>query len=172
MSMKTTSQRGLDLIENAEGLHLRAYQDGIGVWTIGYGHTRGVRPGMVITAADAQAYLRSDIATAERGVNTLVTVDINQNQFDALVDFTFNLGSGALAGSTLLRRLNDGDYEGAANEFGLWVYAGGKIEPGLVRRRSAEKALFLRLQDTQSPDINWMTQLNKTQQRGASRHAE
>ncbi|WP_442323775.1 lysozyme [Cernens ardua] len=169
--MKSTSQRGLDLVENAEGLHLRAYQDGVGVWTIGYGHTRGVRPGMVITAADAQAYLRSDLNAAERAVNTLVTVDINQNQFDALVDFTFNLGAGALAGSTLLRRLNDGDYDGAADEFGLWVHAGRKIELGLVKRRSAEKALFLRPQDTQSPAINWMTQLNKTQQRGASSNA-
>lgn len=171
MAMKTTSQRGLDLIENAEGLHLTAYQDDVGVWTIGYGHTRGVRPGMVITAADAQAYLRSDLNVAERAVNTLVTVDITQNQFDALVDFTFNLGAGDLAGSTLLRRLNDGDYDGAANEFGLWIHAGGKVEPGLVKRRNAEKALFMRPQDSVNPTINWMTQLNKTQQKGVSQHA-
>jgi GH24 family phage-related lysozyme (muramidase) len=87
--------------------------------------------------------LQSDIRIVTSYVNRLVTVEINQNQFDALVDFTFNLGSGALAGSTLLKKLNAGDYEGAANEFKRWNHVNGKPSKGLTRRRAAEEKMFL-----------------------------
>lgn len=164
----TTSQRGLDLIETAEGLSLTAYRDGAGIWTIGYGHTQSVRPGMVITAAQAQAFLRMDIRNAEAAVNTLVCVNLTQNQFDALVDFTYNLGRGTLAESTLLRKLNQGDTEGAAAEFDRWIHAGGKVEQGLVTRRASDRALFERPQDAPNPTINWMQQLIKTQRAGGA----
>lgn len=139
----TTSQKGIDLIKSFEGCRLTAYQDSVGVWTIGYGHTSGVYSGMTITEAQAEAYLKSDLVTSENAVNKYVTYAINQNQFDALVSFTFNLGSGNLASSTLLKKLNQGDISGAANEFDKWIYAGGEVLEGLVKRRAAEKELFL-----------------------------
>jgi lysozyme len=137
-----TSQNGIQMIEGFEGLRLNAYQDIVGVWTIGYGHTAGVRSGQVISQAQAESFLRSDIASSENGVNDLVHVPLNQNQFDALVSFAFNLGVGALAKSTLLQLLNKGDYKGASGQFDLWVHAGGKVIQGLVNRRNAEQKLF------------------------------
>lgn len=139
----TTSQAGINLIKSFEGCRLKAYQDSVGVWTIGYGHTSGVYSGMTITEEQAEAFLKADLGTSERAVNRLVTYIINQNQFDALVSFTFNLGSGNLAESTLLKKLNKGDITGAANEFDKWIYAGGEVLKGLVRRRAAEKEMFL-----------------------------
>lgn len=139
----TTSQKGIDLIKSFEGCRLTAYQDSIGVWTIGYGHTSGVYSGMTITEAQAEAYLRSDLIISENSVNQYVTYAINQNQFDALISFTFNLGSGNLASSTLLKKLNQGDISGAANEFDKWIYAGDEVLEGLVKRRAAENELFL-----------------------------
>ena len=138
-----TSQKGIDLIKSFEGCRLTAYQDSVGVWTIGYGHTSGVYQGMTITEEQAEEFLRSDLGTSESAVNRLVTYGINQNQFDALVSFTFNLGSGNLAKSDLLKKLNQGDITGAANEFDKWVHAGGQVLEGLVKRRAAEKELFL-----------------------------
>ncbi|MDE7322631.1 MAG: glycoside hydrolase family protein [Lachnospiraceae bacterium] len=138
-----TSQKGINLIKEFESCRLTAYQDIAGVWTIGYGHTGGVSSGMTISQAQAEAYLKSDLARFEKAVNKYVTVGITQNMFDALVSFTFNLGEGSLANSTLLKKLNAGDVSGAANEFDKWVYASGKVSNGLVRRRAAEKALFL-----------------------------
>ncbi|MBF2035158.1 MAG: lysozyme [Leptolyngbyaceae cyanobacterium T60_A2020_046] len=139
---------GLLLIKTFEGCELRAYQDSVGVWTIGYGHTSmagppTVTPGMTITEAEAEAILRRDLGKFEAGVRDLVKVPLNSNQFSALVSFSFNVGLGALGGSTMLRKLNAGDYAGAANEFPRWVRAGGQTLPGLVRRRNAEQALFL-----------------------------
>lgn len=150
MAMKT-SQRGVDLIKEFEGLRLTAYYDAVGVLTIGYGHTNRsasadrypVYPGQTITAAKAEEILKADLVVFEDAVNRNVTYPINQNQFDALVSFTFNVGEGNLRSSTLLKKLNSGDIMGAANEFERWVYAGGQVYPGLVRRREAEKALFL-----------------------------
>lgn len=139
----TYSQNGLKLTESFEGLRLEAYQDQVGVWTIGYGHTSGVTPGMVCTQDQAQAWLLEDVQGASFAVNRMVTVQLNQNQFDALVDFTFNLGSGNLASSTLLRLLNAGDFTGAANEFPKWNHAGGVVVDGLTKRRKAEQELFL-----------------------------
>ena len=142
--MPTMNAAGLALTEQSEGLRLSAYQDSGGVWTIGYGHTGpDVTPGMVITAAQAQTLLQADLKTAENAVSDLVQVALTPNQFSALVDFVFNVGEAALAGSTLLALVNRGDFAGAADQFGKWVYAAGQELPGLVTRRAAEKALFL-----------------------------
>ena len=138
------SNKGLALTEQCEGLRLTAYQDSVGVWTIGYGHTGAdVHPGLTITQQQASALLLKDVASAVATVNRLVKVALTQNQFDALVDFVFNAGAGNFASSTLLRVLNTGDYAAAAAQFPRWVHAGNQILPGLVARRNAEQALFL-----------------------------
>ena len=136
------SAQGLDLVKRFEGLRLGAYQDAAGVWTIGYGHTGNVHPGQRITEAHAEQLLRKDVAWAEDAVRKNVDVPLSQGQFDALVSFTFNLGAGALQRSTLLQKLNAGDYAGAQAEFGRFVHAGGRVLPGLVRRRADEAELF------------------------------
>ena len=141
------SNNGLNLIKQFEGLKLNAYDDGVGVWTIGYGtikYPNGVRVkhGDKITQAQADQYIANDVATFERAVNMLVNVPLNQNQFDALVSFTYNLGATNLSASTLLKKLNLKDYNGAAGEFQKWNKAGGKVMTGLVRRRKAEMELF------------------------------
>ncbi|MBM5459210.1 lysozyme [Pseudomonas sp. P66] len=138
-----TSQRGLSLIKSFEGLRLLAYRDAVGVWTIGYGATRGVKAGMSITKEQAERMLLNDVQRFEPEVERLVKVPLNKNQWDALVSFTYNLGAANLESSTLLRKLNAGDYEGAAEQFPRWNKAGGKVLPGLVRRREAERVLFL-----------------------------
>lgn len=141
---KTTGQRGRSLICQFEGLRLTAYRDMVGVWTIGYGHTGpDVKPGLMITQQQADQLLINDLVRFERGVNVLVTVKLNQNQFDALVSFAYNLGLGALQNSTLLRLLNDGNYQAAADQFPRWNRAGGNVVAGLARRRYAERELFL-----------------------------
>jgi GH24 family phage-related lysozyme (muramidase) len=142
------SQNGVDLIKNFEGLRLKAYYDSAGVLTIGYGWTHpvdGVKiyPGMAINAETAERLLKTGLVSYENDVNRLVKVKLNQNQFDALVSFAYNLGSGALSTSTLLKKLNAGDYTGAADEFLRWNKAGGKVLPGLTLRRKAERKLFL-----------------------------
>lgn len=137
-----TSEKGLELIKHFEGLRLQAYQCSAHVWTIGYGHTAGVQPGDSVTTEQADSLLRQDIEESERSIARYVTVPLNSCQFDALASFTFNLGAGNLRASTLLKKLNAGNYSGAAEEFPRWVSAGGKKLPGLVRRREAEKALF------------------------------
>ncbi|MEM6596590.1 MAG: glycoside hydrolase family protein [Cyanobacteria bacterium P01_C01_bin.69] len=134
---------GLELIKSFEGLRLNAYLDAVGVWTIGYGHTRTAGPGQRVSFAEATALLREDVATFEKAVTRAVRVPITANQYAALVSFAYNVGSGALNSSTLLRRLNAGDTFGAANEFLRWNRAGGRVLAGLTRRREAERALFL-----------------------------
>jgi lysozyme len=141
--MPQLNQAGLDLIESFEGLRLTAYDDGTGVLTIGFGHTGGVTPGETITQEQAEEFLKSDVAGAETSVENLVEVDLTPNQFAALVSFTFNLGGGALAGSTLLALVNSKEFDAAAQQFGRWVYADGQELEGLVRRRAAEAKLFL-----------------------------
>jgi len=139
----TYSGSGLSLTESFEGLELTAYQDQVGVWTIGYGHTGpDVTPGLTITQAQAQALLAQDVGGAVVCVNDAVTVSLTQNQFDALVDFVFNLGCAAFTGSTLLRDVNAGDFAGAATQFDRWDRAGGQVVAGLLRRRQAETAMF------------------------------
>jgi lysozyme len=148
--MMQISPRGLKLIADFEGLRLKAYPDpgtGGDPWTIGYGTTvypdgRKVKKGDVITQVQALDYLKQDVKKFATSVNQLVSVPLNQNRFDALVSFTYNLGAGALARSSLLRKLNAREYEAAAAEFDKWVYAGGRILPGLVNRRKAERDLF------------------------------
>jgi len=129
-------------IKKWEGLRLRAYTDVVGVWTIGYGHTKTAKPGMVITEKEAERLLRWDLDWAEEAVRDHVKVDITQPQFDALVSFTYNVGAGAFRGSTLLRKLNAGDHEGAAQEFKRWNKGGGRVIQGLVNRRADEERLF------------------------------
>lgn len=138
----TYSEDGLHLTEQFEGLRLAAYLDSVGVPTIGYGHTRNVVMGMTCTQEQAEQWLQEDVQIAVDGVNRLVTVELTQNQFDALVDFAFNLGVGNLQHSTLLKLLNTGNYAGAAGEFEKWDKAGGQTLPGLLRRRQAERDLF------------------------------
>lgn len=135
------SNRGIDLIKQFEGLRLDAYQDSVGVWTIGYGHTQGVKAGDKITQEQADKLLMEDLAIFQRAVNKAVYIPLRQGQFDALVSFAFNLGVGNLLSSTLLRLLNSGQDPSA--EFGKWVNAGGKKLAGLVRRREAERLLFV-----------------------------
>lgn len=140
---KRTNSNGLQLIKSFEGLRLEAYQDAVGVWTIGYGTTRNVTPGMKISQAKAEEFLQDDLERFEKAVNEAITVSINDNQFSALVAFTYNVGSGALRSSTLRKKLNQGDTLGAADEFLRWNKAGGRVLAGLTRRRRAERALFL-----------------------------
>lgn len=146
---RKTATKGIELIKEFEGCRLTAYKCPAGVWTIGYGHTgtvdgKLIGKGMTITAAKATEMLKKDLAEFEAAVNGCVTVPITQNMFDALVSFAFNVGAGALRRSTLLRKLNAKDYEGAAAEFPLWNKAGGNVLNGLVRRRERERQLFLR----------------------------
>ncbi len=137
------SKRGLDLIKKYEGFSPIAYLCPANVWTIGYGHTGGVQQGDVITSEDAEELLKLDVAKFGQWVLKLIKVPLNQKEFDALVSFTFNLGAGALQRSTLRMKLNRGEYEEAADEFLKWVRAGGKVMPGLINRRNAERSLFL-----------------------------
>lgn len=146
--MKTDS-RGIALIKEFEGLRLTAYRCAADVWTIGYGHTAGVKNGDTITAGEAEALLINDIASSEQAVSQAVTAPLNQSRFDALVSLVFNIGQGNFRRSTLLKKLNNLDYTGASDEFLRWTHAGGKVVPGLVRRREAEKALF----DASGPEI-------------------
>ena len=134
---------GIQLLTAFEGCELTAYQDSVGVWTVGYGHTKDVHPGMKITQAQAEQLLKQDLGIFEDAVADAITVEINDDQFAALVSFAFNLGAGALFESTLLRLLNTGDFQKAANEFPQWNKAGGQALLGLTRRRLAERALFL-----------------------------
>ncbi|EHE7802958.1 lysozyme [Enterobacter cloacae complex sp. CDL006] len=143
-----TSEKGIALIKQFEGCKLTAYQDSVGVWTIGYGWTQPVdgkpiRAGMTIKQETAERLLKNGLVSYESDVSRLVKVGVTQGQFDALVSFTYNLGARSLSTSTLLRKLNVGDYTGAADEFLRWNKAGGKVLNGLTRRREAERALFL-----------------------------
>lgn len=142
------SKNGIELIKRFEGLRLKAYQDSVGVWTIGYGWIqpvdgKKVGPGMQIDQATADRLLKCGVVQYEQGVNQLVKVKITQGQFDALVSFAYNLGLRSLSTSTLLQKMNAGDKQGAADQFGRWVNAGGKRLDGLVARRAAEREMFL-----------------------------
>ncbi|HBO6773379.1 TPA: lysozyme [Pseudomonas aeruginosa] len=140
------SQDALDIIKKFEGFSEKAYPDPAHGWrvpTIGYGTTSGVKMGDTITKERAEELLREDVKRFEGYVDRLVKVPLTQGQFDALVSFTYNLGPGALEKSTLLKLLNRGDYQGAADQFSRWVNAGGKRLGGLVKRRAAERVLFL-----------------------------
>lgn len=167
-----TSQKGIDLIKRFEGLELEPYQDIAGVWTIGYGHTGKfpnfiLLPGLSVpgrvgpgsrklTYGEAQQLLKYDLISREHDILKLVSVPINQNQFDALVSFVYNVGVSAFKTSTALRKLNAGDYEGAAKALNRFNKArlDGVLQPvaGLTRRRLAEQALFLEPSDGETPN--------------------
>lgn len=137
------SQNRLNFIQQAEGCKLEAYQDSAGIWTIGVGHTGpDVHQGLIITSEQAIALLHQDVQKAVTAINRFVTQPLNQNQFDALVSFTYNVGIGAFCSSTLLKYINENRMSLAAGEFGKWCHAGGKVLPGLVARRMKERDLF------------------------------
>lgn len=139
----TITRSGIEKIKAHESLRLTPYKDQAGKWTIGYGHL--ILPGEqfgTITEQQAEDLLRKDLSIAESSINQQVKVPLNKNQYDALVSFVFNIGVNAFARSTLLRKLNTGDYNGTANEFQRWKYAGGKISSGLITRREREQNLF------------------------------
>ncbi len=159
-----TSENGVELIKRFEGLELEAYQDIAGIWTIGYGHTGAdVQPGMKISERDAEELLRRDLKPREQAVEGAVKVPLNQNEFDALVSFVYNVGAAAFRGSTALKRLNKGDRVGAADALTWWNKAtvGGVLREvlGLTRRRAAEKALFLT--PTAAPQVRDPEQLDE-----------
>ncbi|MBE9160138.1 lysozyme [Nodosilinea sp. LEGE 06152] len=146
----TINAAGLEIVKGFEGLGLAAYPDpGTGgePWTIGYGHTSAAGPpqvykGLTITRAEAEEILKRDLAKYEKAVASAVTRTPTSDQFSAMVSFTFNVGPGNFQTSTLLKKHNAGDFAGASEEFGRWVYAGGNVMPGLQRRRRAERALY------------------------------
>ena len=138
-----TSQRGINLIKQYESFRAEAYRCPAGVWTIGYGHTRDVKPGDKIPEPEALKLLRQDVQTAEKAVSTLVKKPLDQNRFDALVSFVYNTGSGNFASSTLLKKINrNPDDPAIAAEFRKRVYGGGRRLPGLVTRREKESNLY------------------------------
>ena len=142
-----TSKQGIELIKSFEGLRLRAYVCPAGVLTIGWGHTKGVKAGMVIDLAEAERLLADDIAIAERCVNCDAD-SLNQNQFDALVSFVFNVRVSAYRSSKLRRLVvNNPNNPAIADEFGRWKYANKIVLPGLVRRRKAESDLYFSKSD-------------------------
>ena len=141
--MMEYSRPGQALTKGFESCRLDVYPDSRGIPTQGWGHTRGITfSSPRCTQEQADAWLLEDEQTATDDVNRLVKVPLTQGEFDALVDFTYNLGGGNFADSTMLRLLNAGDYAGAANQFDLWDHAGAMVVAGLLRRREAEKAEF------------------------------
>lgn len=139
-----TNEEGLKLLKKFEGCKLKTYRCSAGVLTIGYGHTgKDVTEGKVITQAEAEKLLEDDLKRFEAGVADLLKVKVTANQFSALVTFAYNIGLNALSGSTLLKKLNAGDFTGASEQFLRWNRAGGKEIQGLTNRRTAERELFL-----------------------------
>ena len=136
------SDKGLALIKEFEGCKLTAYKDSVGVWTIGYGHTRSARQGMVITQAQADELLALDVAAHAAGVYKALQVKLEQHQFDAVVSLAFNVGVSAVRNSTLMKMINRGDVKPAAAQFDRWNKAGGKVLAGLTRRRAAERKMY------------------------------
>ena len=136
------SQEGLALIKKFEGCELEAYKCAAGVWTIGYGSTKNVKEGDTITQEEADKLLLHEMEEYEGYINDLVTVELSQNQFDAMVSWVFNLGPANLKASTLLKVLNAKDYEGVPAQIKRWNKAGGKVLQGLIRSREAEALLF------------------------------
>lgn len=141
-----TSNSGRIFIKGFESLELKAYPDpGTGgkPWTIGWGHTKGVKPGDRITLEQAEAFFSEDLAVCELTVNSSIKRAVTQNQFDAMVSLAFNIGGPNFAQSTLVKKFNIGDMQGAAAEFPKWRNSAGKVMPGLVKRRAEEREMFL-----------------------------
>lgn len=137
-----TSQKGIDFIKRHEALRLNSYLDAVGVWTIGYGHTKTAKKGMTITEAEAEKLLVDDLKTAEDEINKHL-LPLKQHQFDSLVSFVFNVGTGAFRTSTLLKRLKaDVNHPDIPNQLNRWIYGGGKVLSGLVKRRKQEADIY------------------------------
>jgi len=136
------SNEGINLIKKFEGCELEAYKDAVGVWTIGYGHTKNVREGMTISKEQADNMLLNELDEYCEHVEKAVKIDLKQNEFDALVSWTYNLGPTNLNESTMLKVLNDKDFNEVPHQIKRWNKAGGKVLQGLVRRREAEALLF------------------------------
>lgn len=141
--MRKLDQAGIQFIKDREGLRLKAYDDGGGVFTIGWGHTKGVKKGQIINTATAERFLKDDLVEFEGAVDALVKVELTQSQFNALVSFAFNVGVAAFRKSTLLKVLNQGNYGKVPNELSKWVKDNGKTVQGLVKRRALEAAMFM-----------------------------
>lgn len=137
-----TGTKGIELIKHFEGCELEAYKCAAGVWTIGYGHIKGVTPDSVITQEQAEQMLVEELNEYEGYINNMVTMPLSQNQFDALVSWVYNLGGGNLKASTLLKVVNSGEFNGVPEQIMRWNKAGGKVLEGLTRRRQAEADLF------------------------------
>jgi|SRR5579859_2211928 len=138
------NEKGLQLLKSFEGCKLKAYRDVVGIWTIGYGHTGDdVYPGKTITQKEADTLLESDLLDFENGIDSALKVKVTENQFSALVVFTYNVGLGNFLKSHLLKYINLSQFDKASNEFGRWNRAGGIIRKDLTRRRAAERDLFL-----------------------------
>ncbi|MFO1034559.1 MAG: lysozyme [Hyphomicrobiales bacterium] len=145
--MKVTDE-GLALIKASEGFRAMAYRDAVGVWTVGYGHTSRagapqVTPGLRVSEAEASDILHRDVDQFATGVARLVRVSLSDQQFSALVSFAYNVGLGAFAGSGVLNAVNAADFAAVPRKLNAWVKAGGRVLPGLVKRRAAEAALFM-----------------------------
>ena len=136
------SGSGLALTENFEGCKLTSYQDSRGIWTLGWGHTKDIGPDMNCTQEQADEWLKEDTQSSVDAINRLVNIQLTQNEFDALVDFVYNLGAGSFASSTMLKLLNQGELGLAANEFSKWDHCGGQVVQGLLNRRIAEQQEF------------------------------
>jgi len=146
---RSISKAGINLITSFEDLKLDAYDDGTGTWTIGFGTTvypdgTRVQQGNNCTVEQAKSFFQHDLRRFQKAVNKAVLVTLSQNQFDALVSLSYNIGQNAFKNSTLLKYLNAGDYRAAADQFLVWNKGGGQILKGLVRRREVERTLFLK----------------------------
>ena len=139
------SEDGLELIKKFEGCETSAYQDSVGVWTIGFGHTKGVEEGQTCSIEDAEAMLADEMDESEGYINNMVKVELQQHEFDSLVAWVYNLGPTNLGESTMLKVLNGGQFDRVPDEMNRWTRAGGKILEGLVRRRQAESLMFQNL---------------------------
>lgn len=142
MTRNISMERSAAIIKRFEALSLNAYQCPAGVWTIGYGHTRGVKQGQTITAGQADEFLAFDMFDAHKAVSRLVSAPVSLSMVEALTSFVFNIGANNFAESTLLRKLNAKDYIGASDEFPRWCRSGRNVLRGLKRRRFAEAELF------------------------------
>jgi lysozyme len=141
---KQISQNGINVLKSLEGCRLKAYKDESGHWTIGWGYAGiDVWDGLMITQFEADDLLYKEMALREDAINELVQINLNQNQFDSLCSFVYNVGIQAFADSTMLKLLNAGDYQAAADEFPRWIYSEGIISDILVKRRATERNLFL-----------------------------
>jgi GH24 family phage-related lysozyme (muramidase) len=156
------NEAGLALIRAAEGLRTRAYRDATGIWTIGFGHTSSagapeVVAGLEITAADAERILAADVTRFAKGVAGALTVSLNDGQFSALVSFAYNVGLGNFRSSGVLKAVNAGDFAAVPRRLALWVKAGGRVLPGLVKRRAAEAALFMQREEAMPAPVEVVT---------------